>query len=42
MTWPEEQRFSYRMCALPFYVAVLIEIQLLICRRFPTYPYDGR
>jgi hypothetical protein len=42
MTWPEEQRFSYRMWPLPFYVAIPIEIQLLIRHRFPTYQYDGR
>jgi Gpi16 subunit, GPI transamidase component len=24
MTWPEEQRFSYRICPLPFHVAILI------------------
>lgn len=29
MTWPEEQRFSYRMRLLPLYVAVLIEISAI-------------
>lgn len=24
MTWPEEQRFSYRMCPLPFHIRLPI------------------